>query len=840
VLAYPSVKKIPRRVDLAIVATPAHTVFQVVEECGESGVPGIIIVSSGFSETGPGGRALEEELLKLKRTYGFRIIGPNCLGVVRPSIRLNATFANKMANPGRIAFISQSGALCASVIDWAAHANVGFSYLVSIGGMIDVNFADLIDYFGMDPKTRSIILFIEAIKDPTRLMSAARGLARTKPIIAVKAGKSPEGMRAASTHTGAVMGEDAIYDAFFRRACIIRAEEIADLFNCSEILATQPTPKGSNVAIITNAGGPAVMATDALIAKGGRLATLSNRTIKALTKILPSYWSKSNPIDVCEDATVDTFRIVLKTCTKDPHADGYLVIYTPMGAADPAETAKALVEISKKTDKPILASWLGEEDVQKARTILRKNRISTHSTPEQAAATFMYMYQYAKNLELSYETPEELPTSLSADKERLHKILETVANEGREVLTEPESKEFLEAYGIPTARAEVARTPDEAVSTASKIGYPVVMKILSPQLTHKTDVGGVILNVASDMQVKKCFEELVEKAEKRCPSIKIEGVAVQPMVFGGYELIMGSKRDSLFGSVIIFGTGGVGVELSKDVAVGFPPLNQTLARRIIEQTKAYRVLSEGFRGGPPANIRLLEEVLVRFSQLIVDFPQIRETDVNPLLLSEKGVIALDARIVIDLKKVSATVHPYEHLIIRPYPGKYATKRTLKDKTEAVFRPIRPEDEPLLVELFQTFSDKTTYLGFFQVIRDVSHQTLARFCNIDYDREMAIVAELTERGKRRIVGMARLAVQPDGQSGEVAVVVGDPWQNRGLGSVMFDYIIEISRDMGLQRIFCEILSENTRIRHMCYTRGFEIKPIDEETFLATLDLEKKAS
>ncbi len=837
VTAYPSVKRIPWQVDLAIIATPAHIVPQIVEECGESGVTGIIIVSSGFGETGPDGRDREEELLKLKRKYGLRIIGPNCLGVMRPSLRLNATFANKMAEPGRIAFISQSGALCASVLDWASHANVGFSYFVSVGAMIDIDFADLIDYFGIDPQTRSIVLFIEAIRDPRKFMSAARRFAGTKPIIVVKAGKSTEGMRAAASHTGAITGEDAVYDALFTRAGIVRVEEIADLFNCSEILAMQPAPKGPNLAIITNAGGPGVMATDSIIARGGKLATLSEETIRALDETLPSYWSRSNPVDICEDATVERFRRVLEMCFKDPSIDGYLVIYTPIGAAGPAETAKVLVEAARNADKPVLTSWLGEEDVREARDLLRRNGIPTYPTPEQAVATFMYMYQYARNLEILYETPEELPLSLPTDRERLHEMLETAAEEGREILTEPESKEFLEAYGIPTARAQVARTSGKAVDLASRIGYPVVMKIVSPQVTHKTDVGGVVLNVTLDSQVRRCFRDLVERVRRLDPSIKIEGVSVQPMVIGGYELIVGSRRDPQFGSVIIFGTGGFGVELFKDISVGFPPLNQTLARKMITQTRAYKLLSDGFRGSPPVNIRLLEEILVKFSHLIVDFPQIKEADINPLVVKKDGCIALDARIIIDLDKVKAGVHPYEHLIIRPYPVRYITTCMMKDGRETLLRPVRPEDEPLLFELFQTFSEETMRLSFFRVIKEVSHETMARYCNIDYDREMTMVAEITRDKERRLIGMIRLVVEPDGESGEIAAVVGDPWQNLGLGSKMLDCIIEIGGDMGLKRIFGEIMAENTRMIHIFHTRGFEMKPVDEETCIATLHLEK---
>jgi acetyltransferase len=835
ITAYPSVRKIPWRMDLAIIATPAHIVPQIVEECGESNIPGIIIVSSGFGEAGPDGRALEEKILKLKEAYDFRIVGPNCLGVMRPSSNLNATFANKAAKPGRIAFISQSGALCASVLDWAAQANVGFSNFVSVGAMTDVDFADLIDYFGTDPETRSIVLFIETIKDARKFMSAARRFAGTKPIIVVKAGKCREGIRAATSHTGAVTGENDVYDAAFRRVGIVRVEEIADLFNCSAVLAMQPTPRGPQLAVITNAGGPGVMATDALISEGGVLAPLSDDLVCRLDRILPAYWSRSNPIDICEDATVERFKQVLEICFEEPHIDGFLIVYTPIGAADPTETARALLELSENTDRPILASWLGEEDVREAREILRGNGIPTCPTPEQAVSTFMYTYQYARNLELLHETPEELPTDLLADMSHLKQILRRAGEEGRKILMEPESKEFLEAYGIPTAKTHVAKTSEEAATIASEIGFPVVMKILSPQITHKTDFGGVTLNVNSESQVKECFGNLIRSVKEHGVPVEADTVTVQPMIENrGYELIIGSKRDPLFGSVIVFGAGGLGVELFNDVSVGFPPLNQTLARRMMEQTKIYGHLLEG-RRGHPANVKLLEEILVRFSQMIIDFPQIEEVDVNPLLIDEKDAVALDARVIIDPDRVFTERPPYEHLVIRPYPKKYVTERTIRDGKTATLRPIRPEDEPSLIKLFRTFSDETMRFRFFQVIREISHETLARYCNIDYDREMTIIAERTENDEKKMIGMGRLVVQPDGMRGEIAVVVGDPWQNLGVGSCMFDYIIEISKDMGLETIFGEILKENHRMMHICNTRGFNIERVDDETYLATLYL-----
>jgi acetyltransferase len=838
ITAYPSIKKIPWRVDLAIVATPAHVVPQVVKECGESGVKGIIIVSSGFGETGEQGKALEEELLRLKKTYSLRIIGPNCLGVMRPSIGLNASFARKSAGRGNIAFISQSGALCASVLDWAVQANVGFSYFVSVGGMIDVDFADLIDYFGVDPETRSIILYVEAIKDPRKFMSAARRFAGTKPIIVVKAGRSSEGTRAAALHIGAVTGEDAIYDAFFKRAGIVRVEEIADLFDCSEILAKQPSPKGPNLAIITNAGGPGVMTTDALIAKGGRLAALPKETLQALDKILPYYWSGSNPVDMCEDATVDRFREVLKICFKDPNSDGYLTIYTPMGAADPVETARAIMEVSKYTDKPVLTCWLGAEDVLEARTLLRTNSIPTFLTPERAVAAFMHMYEYGRNLKLLLETPEAMPANPSPDVGDLEKILESAKEEGRRTLTEPESKQLLEAYGIPTARAYVAKTAEEAVRLSSSIGFPVAMKVLSGQIPGRSDLSGLVMNVSSGLEVARCFEQLMKRAEECFTSEGVNGVTVQPIFSGGYELVIRSEKDPQFGSVIIFGSGGVGAEVFNDISVGFPPLNRTLARRMIEETRAYSILSEGFRGQPPADLRMIEEALVRFSQLVVDFPQIVKIDVDPVLVKDDEMVALDARMLIESEKASVGFPRFEHLAIRPYPRKYVKNCVMRGEEGVTLRPVRPEDEPLLVDLFGTFSEETMRFRFFQVIREMSHEALARYCNIDYDREMSIVAETTGNGRRQIIGMVRLVVQPDGESGEVAVVVGDPWQNRGLGSRMFEYIIEIGKDMGLDRVFGEILAENTRMMHICCKKGFEVKPVDKDTYLATLSFEER--
>lgn len=833
ITAYPTVEKIPRQVDLAIIATPAHTVPQIVEECGEAGVSALVVISAGFKESGEEGEGFEKQVLKLKNRYNMRMIGPNSLGVMRPSIRLNATFANKTANAGKIAFISQSAALCTSVLDWASEAHVGFSTVVSVGSMLDVDFGDLIDYFGTDAQTKSIVLYIESIKNARKFMSAARGFARAKPIVVVKAGRFRESAEAALCHTGALCGEDAVYDAAFRRAGIVRVEAISDLFNCAETLAMQPNPQGSNLTIITNAGGPGIMATDSLIAKGGMLSPLSDKTVQALNEVLPSYCSKLNPVDVLEEATADRFRKVMEICFRDPNSDGFLIIYTPQGTSDPVETAKTIVELSKETTKPILTSLMGEDVCRKARRILRKNGIPSVTTPEEAVSTFMYMWSYTQNLELLYETPEELSTELSIPI-FLREVLRKALDEGREILTEPESKQFLQAYKILTVKSVVAKTAREAVQASSKIGYPVAMKVLSPQITHKSRAEGVILDVRSKAEVKDVFEELTTRVKKHKPAAKFEGVIIQPMVKKrGYELLIGSKKDEQFGSVILFGMGGVAAELLKDVTIGFPPLNQVLARRLMERTAVYNLFSNS--GNRRVNLKLLEEIMVKFSQLVIDFPEIKEIDINPLIADEEKVVAVDTRIAIDRDRILAKARPQEHLVIRPYPKKYTVKWKLRNGDPVVLRAIKPEDETLLLELFQSFSEETMRFRFFQIIREVPHDTLTRYCNIDYNREIALVAEAEEKKKRRIIGVARLILQPGRKLGEFAVAVGDQWQGLGLGSKLVDYIIEIAKEMGLDEICGDVLSRNLKMLRLCSKKNFKMEPVDEEITKATLNL-----
>lgn len=839
--AYQTVEQIPEPVDLAVIATPAKTVPDVVEQCGKMGIKGIIIISAGFKEIGPEGKALEGKIQEIKKKYGLRIIGPNCLGVIRPSIRLNATFVDKMPKPGNIAFISQSGALGSAILDWAIHENIGFSNFVSVGSMIDVDFGDLIDYFGTDLQTRSILMYIEGITDARKFMSAARHFARTKPIIVVKTGKYTESAKAAASHTGSLTGEDIIYDAAFKRAGIVRVDEIEDLFNCAEVLGTQPLPKGPNLAIITNAGGPGVMATDALIAKGGKLAKLSQKTIEFLDSILPHYWSRGNPIDILGDAKADRYKAVVEACLNDENVDGIVIIYTAQAVAEPVEIAKSIVELCKSRgyqNKTILTSFMGYGAVEEANCIFNENNIPTYSTPEQAIKTYHYMCQYKRNLELLYETPEELPVDVVPPKRSLMVIMRNVAMENREILNEAEAKAFLEYYNFPVVKTKVAQTEDEAATFASQLGYPVVLKILSPQIIHKTDAGGVALDIKSETEVRDTFNRLIEKAKEYNPDAEILGVTVQPMIKKqGYEVIIGAKTDPLFGPVILFGMGGVGVELFKDFAIGIPPLNQTLVRRMMEETKVYQLL-KGYRNVPPANIKLLEEIIVRFSQMLVDFPQLKEVDINPLFINEKEAFAIDARIVIDKERVFAKLEPHQHLVITPYPKKYETLWKLRDGRTVLLRPIRPEDEPLWLEMFQSFSEESIRYRFFQIIKDTPHGTRVRYCNIDYDREIAIVPELTEEGRRKILGVVRVSIEPDGKAGEIAFIVADPWQGLGLGTKLVDYAIEICKERGIETLYAIILPDNYRAISLLKKMGFKIKYLEDGTVKGTLNLKEE--
>jgi acetyltransferase len=836
--AYARLENLPAEVDLAIIATPAKTVPDLVEDCGRSGIKGVIIVSAGFKEIGQEGKLLEEKIKGIKEKYSLRIIGPNCLGVIKPDIGLNATFLEKYPKSGKIAFISQSGALGSAILDWAVHENIGFNNFVSVGSMIDVDFGDLIDYFGTDPKTKSILMYIEGVTDARKFMSAARHFAKAKPIIVVKSGKFAESAQAAASHTGSMSGEDYVYDAAFKRAGVVRVDEIEDLFNAAEVLGTQPLPKGKRLAIITNAGGPGVMATDSLISHNGELSKLSFKSLAKLDMVLPSYWSKANPIDLLGDAKADRYKAAVETCLEDDGVDGLLIIYTDQAVAQPHQIAQTIVQTLKEKnveEKTVLTSFIGYESIEEANRIFNDNNIPTYQTPEDAIKTYMYMCQYKRNLELLYETPEELPVDSAPPKRPIINILRQAADENRETLTEDESKRLLDYYNFPVVKPQIARSAEEAVNLARKIGYPVVLKILSPQITHKTEVGGVILDLDTDAEVRDSFEQILQRARKARPEAQILGVTVQPMISrDGYEVIVGGKFDPLFGPVILFGLGGVGVELFKDYAIGLPPLNTTLARKMMAETKVFQLL-KGYRNQPGVNLKLLEETLLLFSQLLIDFPQIMEIDINPLILTQKDAFIIDARIIFDRNKLDRKFEPHQHLVISPYPKKYELLWRLKDGREILFRPIKPEDEPLWLEMFQSFSDEAIRYRFFQPLKETPHEVRVRYCNIDYDREIAIVPVIKEDGITKILGVGRLTIEPDRKTGEIAFIIRDKWQGMGLGAKLVDYVIEIAAEMGIKKIVAIIMNENHRAIKLVEKMGFEFKQQNDGTVVGTLNL-----
>ncbi len=827
--AFKDIASLPHAPDLAVICTPSATVPGLIRSLGQAGTRGAVIISAGFREIGEEGRKLEKRIVEEQSKFqNMRILGPNCLGIIVPGIHLNASFATATPKKGHIGFISQSGALCTSVLDWAIDEGIGFSHFVSVGNMLDVSMADLIDYFGSATDTQSIILYIESITEAREFMSAARAFSRTKPIVAYKAGRFAESAQAAASHTGAMAGVDAVYEAAFQRAGIERIFLIEDMFDCAELLARQRPPKGSRLAIVTNAGGPGVMTTDHVIERTGELAQLSEKTIERLNAVLPPFWSHHNPIDVLGDAPPDRYARALEIVLEDEEVDAALVILTPQSMTDPTRTAEAVAEVASKRHKPILAAWMGGSTVEEGCQVLNKANIPTYRTPEKAVRAFMHLVSYARNLSTLHETPRDIPVSFRLDRQQLRTIFDTVLTEGSEILSENLSKAFLEAYDIPVTKPWVARTPDEAAELASRIGYPVVMKIHSPDITHKTDVGGVILNLASDEAVRQAFDRMLKRATVKRPEAKIIGVTVQKMVTypNSFELILGTKKDPVFGAVIMVGTGGVAAEVFRDRALAMPPLNESLARQALESLKSWPLL-KGYRGRPGVNIDRLIEILIRFSYLVADYPEISELDVNPLLCTPEDVIALDARVVVARDLIVHHVRPYAHLAIRPYPDEFVTERSLKDGTAVTLRPIKPEDEPMWHELLAACSPQSLHFRFSYLFKQTTHEMATRYCFIDYDREMGIVAEVEEEGERKLVGVGRLVADVDHQVAEYAVIVVDRWHGRGLGGLLTDYCLEIAKHWGVKKVVAETSKANARMLTLFRNRGFTLNEDQEE-------------
>jgi len=827
--AYKDIPGLPHAPDLAVICTPAHTVPELVQQCGEAGTHGVVIISAGFREIGEEGRKLEHEVQLIQRKFdGMRILGPNCLGIIVPGISLNASFATATPQKGHLGFISQSGALCTSVLDWALDEGIGFSYFVSVGNMLDVGMGDLIDYLGSATETQSIILYIESISEAREFMSAARAFARTKPIVAYKAGRFAESAAAAASHTGAMAGVDAVYEAAFQRAGIERIFQIEDMFDIAELLARQQPPKGDRLAIITNAGGPGVMTTDALIARDGKLAALSPETMDQLNALLPACWSHGNPIDVLGDAPPDRFAKTVEIVLKDKAVDAVLVILTPQAMTDPTATAQAVSKAAAQAHKAVIAAWMGGRVVSAGVQLLSEAGIPTYTTPEQAVRAFMHLVSYARNLSILHETPREIPVEFTLDRQRLRGVFNTILTEGDEILSENVSKAFLESYEIPVTKPHAARTADEAAEVARQIGYPVVLKIHSPQITHKTDVGGVALNLTTDDAVRATFEKMVAKVKQKRPDADIRGVTVQKMIIypNSFELIMGTKKDPIFGAVILVGMGGTAAELFRDRALGLPPLNESLARRMLESLKSWPLL-QGYRGKPGANIDRLIEIIMRFSYLVADYPEIKELDINPLLVTPEDVVALDARVVIDRDLVVHAVRPYAHLAIRPYPDEYVAERKMKDGTPLILRPIKPEDEPMWHELLASCSTQSIWFRFSYLFKQTTHEMATRYCFIDYDRELGIVAVGEEDGQRKLIGVGRLVADMNHEAAEYAVIVVDRWHGHGLGGLLTDYCLEVAKKWGVKRVVAETSKDNVRMLATFRNRGFELNDKQEE-------------
>lgn len=839
--AYPDIAAVPEPVDLAVVATPAPTVPGVIKECVDAGVKGAIVISAGFKEIGAAGIELERQIMEHARRGNMRIIGPNCLGVMNPLSGLNATFASAMAKPGNVGFISQSGALCTSILDWSFRENVGFSSFISIGSMLDVDWGDLIYYLGDDPRTRSIVIYMESVGNARSFLSAAREVALSKPIIVIKAGRTEAAAKAAASHTGALTGSDEVLDAAFRRCGVLRVYHIAHLFYMAELLAKQPRPSGPRLTIVTNAGGPGVLTTDTLISEGGQLAELAPETIDALNGLLPPHWSHNNPIDILGDADPHRYAKSLEIAAEDPNSDGLLVILTPQSMTDPTQTAEQLKQYVERLHggpygKPVLASWMGGAEVSAGGAILNSANIPTVPYPDTAVRIFNYMWRYSYNLRGLYETPSlpEDSEEYAPDRHLACEIIKTARKAGRTLLSEFESKQLLAAYGIPIVETSLATSLEDAVAIADRLGYPVVLKIFSKTITHKSDVGGVRLNLMNAEEVEHAYRAIEQAVREKVGAEHFQGVTVQRMIkLDGYELILGSSLDPQFGPVLLFGTGGQLVEVFKDRSLSIPPLNTTLARRMIEQTKIYTAL-KGVRGRQPVDLDELEHLMVRFSQLVVEQPAIKEIDINPLLASSDRLIALDARVLLHEAGVSLGAMPKP--AIRPYPIQYVTLWEAKDGKSVKIRPIRPEDEPLVVKFHETLSERSVYLRYAQMMklsRRVAHDRLSRICFNDYDRELALVAMYRDpdNGDRDILGVGRLTKMHASNEAEFAMLVSDRFQNQGLGTKLLHQLIEVGRAEKIGLIRAEILTDNFVMQHICKKLGFSIHRIPGEPMVS---------
>lgn len=817
--AYPSIKDLGNKyIDLAVITTPAKTVPAIIEACGEQGIKRAVIISAGFSEMGAQGVKLEKKVTTIARRYGLRFLGSNCLGVLRPSMNLNATLFSGPVKSGHLALVSQSGALCTSVLDWADSNDIGFSTVVSVGTSADLDFGEILDYLVSDPQTHGILLYIEGIHHARSFMSGLRAAARIKPVMAIKSGRHQSASQAVTYHSAALIGRDDAFDAALQRAGVVRVSTFSQLFSAAKTISSRYKAQGNRLAIVTNGGGPGVMATDRAADLGIPMAQLSQATLEVLNHELPSTWSHGNPIDMTTDATAERYQRIVSLCLKDANIDAILVILTPQALIRSSETAQAIIEVAQHSSKPLLACWMGGVQVKEGRRLFGQARIPDFRTPESAIEGFYYLSSYHRNQQLLLQTPGPLGRVDTPDIEGARIIIESVLAERRKNLTEIESKALLGAFRIPVVNTAIAHSPNEALVLAESMGFPVAMKINSPDVMHKSDVGGVKLNIPNAQMVRDAFKCIMQKVKEKCPEARLDGVTIERMVRKphGRELMVGMIRDPVFGPVISFGMGGTMIEVLADISVSLPPLNRYLASAMINKTRAAQLLG-AFRNMPPAKREAVESVLLRVSEMACELPWLQEMDINPLIIDEEGAIAVDARIIINY--YTSSPDRYAHMAVYPYPVHLVKKWQLPDGTDVTIRPIRPEDAEIEKEFVKHLSEESRYFRFMQTLHELTPIMVVRFTQIDYDREMALIAVTEQEGREIEIGVARYAINPDGESCEFALVISDEWQHRGIAQRLMTSLMDAARAKGLKIIQGEVLSNNHNMLKLMNKLGF---------------------
>lgn len=833
--SFKTIKEIPAKIDLALIATAPKQWKALLEECGEAGVGSIALVAVDQELPAEVLLPLRQQAQQICRQYQMRLLGPNSMGFIAPHQRLNASFSSKMPHPGNLALISQSGALLSSILDWSAEQRVGFSYVVGPGQMADIDFAALIDYFGSDSQTSCILIYMESLKNARRFMSAARAFARYKPIIVLKAGRSEEGVKAAFSHTASLTGNDAAFDAAFRRAGVIRVNTIAQLFNLAHALAMQPRPRGNNLAIVSNGGGPSVLATDYLMLNRGQLAKLSDRSIQSLSGNIPILNEVSNPVDLPSQPDPEQYALAVQTCLRDEGVHGVLAIFTPSSETQAVAVAEALIKACRNSNKPILGAWMGDGEVKAARKILEAGRIPNYRFPESAVDAFLRIHRYVRDLEFLYETPPAIPKDFEPETTKARSIIQKARDAKRKVLLDHEAKELLAAYQIPVNSSVFCQSIEELAPAGEALGYPVALKLVCAEIGHKTEVGGVHLHLQDENALRLAYRNTLHNLEQYSPGTKAEGVMVEKMVYRPFEIIIGAKKDPVFGPVILFGRGGIAVEVFKDTQMALPPLNMALAQRLLEGTRMYPLL-KGYRGQPGSNLAELNFLLCKFAYLVMDFPELREIEINPLLADAKGGVVVDATVVLEENVPEEPRLEYQHLVVSPYPGKKYTKTVILKSGEVVtLRPIRPEDEPALARMLQGVSNDSLYMRFFGYIPKINHAWMIRFTHIDYDREMAIVAEMSRGAGRELLGSVRIIEDAWRETAEYSILIADHFQGKGLGSIMTDYILDIARDRRIKKVVASVLSQNTSMIRLFQKRGFKFDKSDMEVYEVELEL-----